>query len=120
VEGDIVLRVLEQGRPTDIPIREGEIFLLPPKVPHSPQRPAGTIGMVLERRRLAHELDTFAWFCPVCHDKLYSESFHLTDIVAQLKPVFDRFYANPKNQHCGKCDRETITRPEPRPSEAML
>src|SRR5271154_3887909 len=94
LEGDIVLRVLEQGKPVDIPIREGEIFLLPPKVPHSPQRPAGTVGLVLERRRLAHELDTFAWFCPDCHSKLYSESFHLDDLVTQLPPVFDRFYSN--------------------------
>src|SRR5205085_2490051 len=94
IEGDIVLRVLQQGKPVDIPIREGEIFLLPAKVPHSPQRPRGTIGLVIERKRLPGELDTFAWFCPKCHTELYSESFHLTNIVTQLPPVFDRFYAN--------------------------
>ena len=108
IEGDIVLRVLEQGKPVDVAIQEGEIFLLPPKVPHSPQRPAGTVGLVLERRRLPDEQDTFAWFCPHCHSKLYSESFHLTDIVTQLKPVFDRFYSNPANLFCKKCDRQAI------------
>ena len=51
VEGDINLRVIEDGKPTDLPIREGEIFLLPPRVPHSPQRPAGTVGLVIERKR---------------------------------------------------------------------
>jgi 3-hydroxyanthranilate 3,4-dioxygenase len=44
IEGDITLRVMEDGKPKDIPIREGEIFLLPAGVPHSPQRPAGTVA----------------------------------------------------------------------------
>src|SRR3981189_65919 len=61
LEGDINLRVLQDGKPEDIPIREGEIFPLPPKVPHSPQRPPDTVGLVLERRRLEHEKDTFLW-----------------------------------------------------------
>jgi len=34
-------------RLTDIPIHEGEVFLLPPEVPHSPQRPAGSVGIVV-------------------------------------------------------------------------
>src|SRR5919108_345376 len=71
LEGDIVLRILEYGKPRDIPIREGEIFLLPPRVPHSPQRPPNTVGLVLERRRLPHELDTFLWVCDRCGNELY-------------------------------------------------
>src|SRR5947209_15570402 len=63
VEGDIVLRVLQQGKPVDIPIKQGEIFLLPPNTPHSPQRPANTVGLVIERRRLPDEKDTFLWVC---------------------------------------------------------
>src|SRR5215510_3387366 len=39
VEGDIVLKVLDDGQPRDVPIRQGELFLLPSRVPHSPQRP---------------------------------------------------------------------------------
>jgi 3-hydroxyanthranilate 3,4-dioxygenase len=103
VEGDIVLRVLEQGRPVDIPIRAGDIFLLPPRVPHSPQRPAGTVGLVLERKRLPHERDGFVWYCRKCHAKLYEEFFHLTDIVTQLPPVFARFYAKAEHTTCREC-----------------
>jgi 3-hydroxyanthranilate 3,4-dioxygenase len=103
IEGDIVLRVLEKGKPVDIPIREGEIFLLPPNVPHSPQRPAGTVGLVLERKRLPHERDGFLWICEKCGDKLYDEYFHLTNIVTQLPPVFERFYSSEKNTTCRKC-----------------
>ena len=51
LEGDMVLRTIQAGRVMDVPIREGEVFLLPPEVPHSPQRPAGSVGIVVERRR---------------------------------------------------------------------
>src|SRR3972149_10218990 len=55
IEGDITLKVIEDGKPREIPIREGEIFLLPAGIPHSPQRPAGTVGVVIERRRAQSE-----------------------------------------------------------------
>jgi 3-hydroxyanthranilate 3,4-dioxygenase len=103
VEGEINLRVWVDGGPRDIPIREGEIFLLPPRLPHSPQRPAGTVGLVLERRRLEHERDSFLWFCESCREKLHEESFHLTDIVTQLPPAFARFYGDAEKTKCRKC-----------------
>ncbi|HEX8704607.1 MAG TPA: 3-hydroxyanthranilate 3,4-dioxygenase [Myxococcaceae bacterium] len=103
LEGDINLRIIEDGKPTDLPIREGDIFLLPPKVPHSPQRPAGTVGLVIERKRKPQELDGFAWFCPQCDSKLYEEFLHVSNIVTQLPPVFDRFYGNPEHCTCKKC-----------------
>ena len=95
IEGDMVLRVLENGKPRDLPIRQGEIFLLPPKVPHSPQRKVATLGMVIERRRLPTERDGLMWICSQCGEKLYEEFFHLTDIVTQMQPVFERFFSNP-------------------------
>lgn len=106
LEGDINLRMLENGKPVDFPIREGEIFLLPPRVPHSPQRPAGTIGLVLERRRLPHENDGFLWVCAKCNARLYEEFVHVKSIVTDLKPVFDRYFGDPKNQLCRKCGHD--------------
>jgi 3-hydroxyanthranilate 3,4-dioxygenase len=103
LEGDITLRVIDEGQVQDIPIREGEIFLLPPKVPHSPQRPAGTVGLVLERRRQPQEMDAFLWLCPKCGEKLYEESLHVNNLVTQLPPVFEHFYGNPKHCTCQKC-----------------
>jgi len=110
VEGDIILRVLQNGKPVDIKIREGDIFLLPPRVPHSPQRPAKTVGLVLERKRLKDELDGFVWYCESCGEKLYDEFFHLTDLVRQLPPVFDRFYDNPEHSTCKKCGTRMMRR----------
>jgi 3-hydroxyanthranilate 3,4-dioxygenase len=103
VEGDIVLRVIDEGKPRDIQIREGDVFLLPGRVPHSPQRPAGTVGLVIERKRHAHEQDGFVWYCPKCNTKMYEEFFHLTDIVKQLPPVFERFYGSAQStcKNCG-------------------
>ena len=103
LEGTMVLRLLEAGKPRDMAIGPGEIFLLPPRVPHSPQRPANTVGLVLERRRLPHEQDGFVWICDRCDSGLYQEFFHLTNIVTQLPPVFERFYANPKHLTCAQC-----------------
>src|SRR5262245_51247890 len=57
LEGDITVKVVEDGKPRDVRIREGEIFLLPARVPHSPQRPANTVGLVIERKRETEELD---------------------------------------------------------------
>ena len=90
-------------RPRDIPIRAGEIFLLPPKVPHSPQRKADTVGLVIERQRREGELDRFQWYCDDCHAKIYEESVQLTDIVAQLPPIFERFWKNEANRKCDGC-----------------
>lgn len=102
LEGDINLRVIEDGKPVDVPINEGEIFLLPPRVPHSPRRPANTVGLVVERKRLPDELDGFVWHCEECGEKLYEEYFPLTNIVTQFPPIFERFY-NSEHSTCKKC-----------------
>ena len=103
IEGDIVLRVYDEGVLRDIQIKEGEIFLLPGRVPHSPRRPAGTVGLVVERKRLPGEKDGFIWFCEKCDCKLYEEFFVLTDIVSQFPPIFERFYKNEENATCKNC-----------------
>ncbi len=103
IEGDMTLRIMEDGAPRDIPIRAGEIFLLPPKVPHSPQRNPETVGLVIERQRRKGELDLFQWYCDKCHAKIYEEAVQLTDIVAQLPPIFERFWKNEANRKCDNC-----------------
>ena len=103
IEGDMLLQVIDDGRRKEIPIREGDMLLLPPRVPHSPQRFADTVGLVVERKRLPHELDGFMWFCEECDHKLYEEHVYVDDIVAQLPPVFDRFYSSEKNRRCDQC-----------------
>lgn len=103
IEGDIILRIIEDNKSVDIPIKEGEIFLLPPRVPHSPQRPANTVGLVMELHRKHGEKDGFMWFCENCNHRLHEEYFHLTDIVKQLPPVMDHFYSSEELRTCNNC-----------------
>lgn len=103
LEGDIVLKVIEDGKPVDIHIRQGEIFLLPGGVPHSPRRPANTVGLVIERYREEGQEDGFIWYCENCGNKLYEEYAYITDIVKQLPPVMDRFWGNDDRRSCNNC-----------------
>lgn len=103
VEGEMLLKTVQDGQFVDIPIREGEIFLLPPRVPHSPQRFPQTVGLVVERPRTPAELDGFLWFCPKCANKLHEEYLHVSDIVKDLPPVFERFYGSAAARTCGRC-----------------
>ena len=104
LEGDIVVKIIEDGKPVDIHINAGDMFLLPPRTPHSPQRGAGTVGIVIERYRdTKKELDGFLWYCEKCGNKLYEEYVELTDIVAQLPVVMNNFYANKEHCTCKVC-----------------
>jgi 3-hydroxyanthranilate 3,4-dioxygenase len=102
LEGDIVLKTIQDGRAVDVPIREGEILLLPPRVPHSPQRVANSIGLVIERERRPGELDGFQWYCENCSNLLYEEFLPMTDI-EKLGEIFERFYARQDQRTCRKC-----------------
>ena len=103
LEGDIVVKIQEDGQAVDVPIREGEMFLLPPRVPHNPVRGANTIGLVIERKRRDGELDGLLWFCEDCNAKLYEEYFQLEDITTQFQGVFAKFYGHLSLRTCEKC-----------------
>ena len=103
LEGEMVLKVQEDSGPRDIPIRAGEIFYLPPRVPHSPQRMPDSVGLVIERKRLPHEQDGLMWYCERCNHRLYVEMFPLHDVEKDFLAVFDRFYASREHRTCASC-----------------
>jgi len=103
LQGDMLLRTMQDGRPVDVPIREGEILLLPARVPHSPQRFPNTVGLVIERKRRPGERDALQWYCERCNALLYEERFELTNIETQFPPVFARFFGSLAHRTCGKC-----------------
>jgi 3-hydroxyanthranilate 3,4-dioxygenase len=106
IEGDMILKTVQDGEMIDLTIGEGEMLLLPSGVPHSPQRFADTVGLVIERRRRPDEQDGFMWFCERCGEKLYEEYLHVSDIVSQLPPVFERFYGKQEHRRCRSCGHE--------------
>jgi 3-hydroxyanthranilate 3,4-dioxygenase len=103
LEGDMVLRVFDEGKIKDIEIKEGDMFLLPACVPHSPQRKANTIGLVIERYRKNNEQDGFIWYCENCEHKLHEVYFDLEDIVTQLSKMMEHYYSSLKLRTCSKC-----------------
>jgi 3-hydroxyanthranilate 3,4-dioxygenase len=103
LEGDITVTIQEDGKPRDIHIREGEMFLHPRCVPHSPRRGPNTIGLVIERYRDENEKDACMWFCETCNHKLFEEYFALKDIEKQLPDVMNRFYASEELRTCKEC-----------------
>lgn len=103
IEGDIVLRIIEDGVIKPISIKEGDMFLLPARVPHSPQRGPNTVGLVIEKVRSGDEEDSFSWYCENCSHQLYEVFMPVNDIVAQLPPVMNAFYADEQKRSCDKC-----------------
>lgn len=104
LEGDITLKIInEDGTPENISIREGDLFLLPPRIPHSPQRPANTVGLVIERYRHPGEEDKLMWFCEQCNHKLHEATFEMKDIVNQLPVVMKHFMDSEDLRTCKSC-----------------
>src|SRR5689334_18273317 len=102
--GDIVVRCREaSGAFRDVPVRQGEAMLVRAGTAHCPIRPAGTWGLVIERKRRADELDALAWFCERCGTALHEERFACADIERDLPVIIQRFNASEALRACQKC-----------------
>jgi 3-hydroxyanthranilate 3,4-dioxygenase len=104
IEGDITVRIQHEGKAKDILIKEGEMFLLPSNVPHSPMRGENTVGLVIERVRLGTDMqDGLMWFCDECNNKLHEYRFPLGNIEKDFLPRFREFYASEDLRTCRNC-----------------
>ena len=103
LEGNVKVTIQEDGKAVEVPINEGDIFLLPPRVPHSPSRGPNTVGLVMERKRRDNERDGLLWFCEKCNNKLYEKYFPLTNIVTEFQKTFAEFYGSESLRTCKNC-----------------
>ena len=103
LKGDIIVRIREGGEIRDIAVREGETFFIPGNVPHSPTRPPGTIGVVVERRRPAGETEHQQFYCENCNELVYDKEFDCKDIVEHFAQSMEEFWADPALNTCKKC-----------------
>uniref|UniRef100_A0A3P9J494 3-hydroxyanthranilate 3,4-dioxygenase n=1 Tax=Oryzias latipes TaxID=8090 RepID=A0A3P9J494_ORYLA len=103
LKGDMCLKIIENGKHKDVHIKEGEIFLLPARIPHSPQRQANTVGLVVERRRLLNETDCLRYFVDNTTDILFERWFYCENLGTQLVPIIKEFMAS-KQFKMGKPD----------------
>ena len=105
IEGSMTLKIIDQNKKKDININEGEIYLLPANVPHSPQRTKNSVGLVVEKTRKPTDLDGFQWYCDNCDNLIYEKFSQVSDIVNQLPIIFDEFWNNLNNRTCKKCNQ---------------
>ena len=104
LKGDIVVEHLtEQGKRDSTVVGEGEIFLLPAMVPHSPHRPADSWGLVIEIKRRPDQTESLLWLCDRCDTKLHQVTMHVADIERELKSAIEGFDASDQLRTCGAC-----------------
>ena len=98
MRGSMRLPIVHGGRREVMHIREGDVFLLPSRIPHSPQRPEeGSLGLVVERQRLDDEApDGLRWYVDfdTCDEVLWERYFRCHDLGKDLVPVVQAFRAS--------------------------
>ncbi|KAF8884142.1 3-hydroxyanthranilic acid dioxygenase [Infundibulicybe gibba] len=104
-KGGMLLRTVDDGVFRDIRIEEGEMFLLPANTPHNPVRFANTVGLVVERVRPKGSIDRLRWYCPHHAEPtiIHEDSFHVTDLGTQLKPVIENWMKDESIRRCTLC-----------------
>lgn len=104
IKGDCFVEVInEDGKREVVTVKEGEVFMLPAMVPHSPHRVADSYGLVIERKRDIGELEDFVWYCDDCDHELHRKRVQLTDIETQVKGAIEEFNSSKALRTCDSC-----------------
>lgn len=104
LEGNIEVHIQENGEKKTMQLGPGDMYLHPAKVPHSPVRKEGSIGLVIERKRAHMNVnDGLLWFCDHCNHKLYEAYFTLNDIEKDFLSHFKHFYSSKELRTCNQC-----------------
>jgi 3-hydroxyanthranilate 3,4-dioxygenase len=104
VDGDMELHVKPEGeRRQIVKIKQGEIFVCPGGLPHSPRRFENTWGLVIERKRRDDEKEEFAWFCESCDALVLSRVVNQGNIPSQVSAVYQEFNEKEQLRTCGAC-----------------
>jgi 3-hydroxyanthranilate 3,4-dioxygenase len=112
LEGHINVRTQQDGELVEIPLGPGDMFLLPPNIPHSPSRSENSIGLVIERVREGKGFtDGLLWFCEKCNTKLHETYFELKNIETDFIPHFKDYYNSIEKRTCGSCGHVMETDP---------
>lgn len=104
LEGSITVYIQEDGQKKAMHLNEGDMFLLPAKTPHSPNRTENSIGLVIERKRNHLPVkDGLLWFCDNCNHKLHEVYFELNNIENDFLKHFKDFYTSKEKRTCDNC-----------------
>lgn len=112
LKGDIAVRIrpLDGTPPHDVVIREGEMWLCPGNVPHRPQRPADTIGLIVEFPRPEDSKESLRWYCPDDIHLVHEAEFRLKHIDEDLHRIMDEFWNGPEEIRTCKQTGKVIER----------
>ena len=111
IKGDVAIGIQHNGKPYDILLPEGSIYLLPANVPHAPRRGPNTVGLIVERIRKNGVTDTHRWYCEKCNGVLFEKTVKIEVLERDMPPIFDAYYGNPDNQVCKNCGHRNPGRP---------
>lgn len=112
LKGTVTIRVQHEGKPHDVLLPEGHIYLLGANIPHAPMRGPNTVGIIVERIRKIGMKDTHRWYCERCNDVLFEKEAQIEVLERDMPLVFEAYYGNPDNQHCKKCGHHNPGRPK--------
>ncbi len=105
IKGEMNLHYLTpEGEENVLVLKEGEIMHCPAGIPHSPRFSPDSFLLVLERKRLAEEVDRFSWFCEKCRTPLYQAVRKVPDYNEDpVSRVYEEFYSSDEKRTCRKC-----------------
>ncbi|MET0278419.1 MAG: 3-hydroxyanthranilate 3,4-dioxygenase [Pseudorhodoplanes sp.] len=112
LKGTVKVRIQHEGKPHDVVLPEGSIYLLPANTPHAPMRGPDTVGLIVERIRKNGMTDTHRWYCGKCNNVLFEKTVVIELLERDMPPVFEAYYGDPENQHCKKCGHMNPGRPQ--------
>ena len=111
LKGNVKVRIQHQGKPHDVILPEGSIYLLPANTPHAPMRGPDTVGLIVERIRKNGMTDTHRWYCENCNNVLFEKTVFIELLERDMPPVFEAYYGDPEHQHCKQCGHVNPGRP---------
>ncbi len=104
LRGDIVVEYLEpDGQRQSAIVQEGDLFLVPAMVGHSPHRPADSWGLVIEIKRSPEHVESLLWLCDRCGAKIHEATMYVANIETELKAAIERFDADEQLRTCSSC-----------------
>src|SRR5690554_3173340 len=104
LEGSIQVAIQTEKGKEIITLNAGDVYLIPAKIPHSPMRSEGSVGLVIESKRAqTNTQDGLLWYCDHCNEKLHEVYFPLKNIETDFLSHFKTFYTSKELRTCKYC-----------------
>jgi 3-hydroxyanthranilate 3,4-dioxygenase len=104
IQGELRTVVFHEGEFVTEVCREGEMYWIPPLVPHLNQRDEGSIGLVIHAERKPGSREGMVWYCEPCKRELYRVDYAFERNLRELlAPHVERFMNDEALRTCPCC-----------------